>query len=140
MTRTKSSTDSATYRLKLTHLFASDLYTYCSNGLPNNWFCWDGAFNGYFTVMINIILEHVTQTSDMPQHSQLIAIMSIKQGGLGLTHPMQSAIPTAIVTTKQCIQFATEGVWISDEFAPVTLPQSITRLHSNWKTSNLTPF
>ena len=68
----------------------------------------DGAFNGEFTEMINVILEHVTQTGDTPQHSQLISTMSIKQGGLGLPHPMQSAIPTAIVTTKHCIQFATE--------------------------------
>ena len=74
---------------KLTHLFAYDLYTNCSNGLPNNWFCWDGAFNGEFTEMINIIFENITQTSGMPQHSQLIATMSIKQGGLlGLPHPM----------------------------------------------------
>eukprot|EP00956_Cyclotella_meneghiniana_P007142 scaffold9678_cov79-Cyclotella_meneghiniana.AAC.7 len=65
----------------------------------------------------------------MPQHSQLIATMSIKQGGLGLPHPMQSAISTVIVTTKRCIQFATEGVCISDEFAPAILPQSITCLH-----------
>ena len=125
---------------KLTHLFASDLYTNHANGLPNNWFCWDGAFNGEFTEMINTILEHVTQTSDMPLHSQLIATMSIKQGGLGLPHPMQSAIPTAIITTKRCIQFATEGVWISDDFAPVILPPSITSLHSDWKSSNLTCF
>ena len=90
--------------------------------------------------MNNIILEHVTQTGDMPQHSQLIATMSIKQGGLGLPHPMQSAISTVIVTTKRCIQFATEGVCISDEFAPAILPQSITCLHGSWKTSNLTPF
>ena len=51
---------------KLTHLFAYDLYTNCSNGLPNNWFCWDGAFNGEFTEMINIIFENITQTSGMP--------------------------------------------------------------------------
>ena len=76
----------------------------------------------------------------MPNHSQLIATVSVKQGGLRLPHPMQSAIPTAIVTTKRCIQFATEGVWMSDEFAPVTLPQLITSLQSNSETSNLTPF
>eukprot|EP00956_Cyclotella_meneghiniana_P031932 scaffold85671_cov23-Cyclotella_meneghiniana.AAC.1 len=96
---------------KLTHLFTSDVYTNITNGLPNNWYCWEGAFNGEFSTMINTMLEHITQTQDLPLHSQLISMMSINQGGLGLPHPMYSAIPTAVITTKRCIQFATEGVW-----------------------------
>ena len=67
-------------------------------------------------------------------------MMSINQGGLGLPHPMYSAIPTAVITTKRCIQFATEGVWVSDEFDPVQLPPAITHLFRNWKSSDLTSF
>ena len=67
-------------------------------------------------------------------------MMPINQGGLGLPHPMYSAIPTAVFTTKRCIQFATEGVWVSGELDPVQLPLAITHLFKNWITSTLTTF
>ena len=41
----------------------------------------------------------------------------IHSRGLGIFHHIiQSAIPIHIFTTKQCIQFATEDIWVSDEF------------------------
>jgi len=123
---------------KLTHLFASDVYNSPISTLPDKWFVWNGSLNNGFTTMINSFLEHITQTSKLPIHSHLIATISTQQGGLGLQHPLRTAIPSAILSTKRCLQFATEGIWLSNNKPLVNLPPAISSLYSDWETSSLT--
>ena len=64
----------------------------------------------------------------------------IKQGGLGLVDPSSSAIPTFLLSTHKCIQYAKDGVWISKTQPNVPLPPNITDLYKNWKSSSSKTF
>eukprot|EP00956_Cyclotella_meneghiniana_P033210 scaffold94416_cov109-Cyclotella_meneghiniana.AAC.1 len=62
--------------------------------------------------------------------------MAIKQGGLGLQHPRTNAISSYMSTTKRCLQYAHQGVWLGFNKNRPILPDSIRSLYLDWETSN----
>jgi hypothetical protein len=121
---------------KMTHLFAADVLNHKLNDMPRNWFLWESDMADAFSDMIDKVLSAVTRRPSIPAHAHLIAIMSTKAGGLGIPHPRSTAIPTFILNTKRCIQYATDGIWIDQTTPKITLPYYITNLYSNWETSD----
>ena len=51
-------------------------------------------------------------TTLLPTHAQLMANISIKEGGLGIQNPLTNAINTYMTTSKRCLQYAQEGAWL----------------------------
>merc|ERR1739844_157954 len=66
--------------------------------------------------------------------------MSTKQGGLGLVDPRTSAIPTLLLQLRKCIQYSTDGVWVSKTQPNVPLPPNISSLFRHWRSSHARPF
>ena len=124
---------------KMTHLFASDVFAADPTALPAAWHVWTSDMVTSFDAMLNDFLADLTCRDDLPVHAQLIATMSSNLGGLGLQHPRCTAIPAAILTTKRCLEYAREGVWIGAVDTPVRLPHCITHLYENWRSSNAAP-
>ncbi len=122
---------------KMTHLFASDVLNSDLSDLPNNWHLWRSDMATSFGQMTNEFLAELTDctAADIPQHSQLIASMSTNRGGLGLQHPRCTALPMTMLTTKRCIEYATQGVWVGPTADPVPLPKSITQFYESWQSS-----
>ena len=120
---------------KMTHLFAADVLNHKVNELPRNWNLWESDMADEFTKMIDKVIGSVTRRPSIPAHAHLIATMSTKAGGLGIPHPRSTAIPTFIITTKRCIQYATDGIWIDQTTPHILLPYYITNLYTNWETS-----
>ena len=125
---------------KMTHLFAADVLNKPMDMLPNNWHLWDSDMAQSFTSMVDNIISFVTKRDSVPDHALLIASMSTSTGGLGFQHPRSSAIPSFMLTTRRCIQYATDGVWIGHTSTPVTLPSYITSLYSDWESSSTHTF
>ena len=121
---------------KMTHLFAADVLNNKLNDLPRNWYLWESEMADEFSNMIDKVISSVTRRPSIPAHAHLIAIMSTKNGGLGIPHPRSQAIPTFIINTKRCIQYATDGIWIDQTSPKILLPPYITDLYTNWETSN----
>ena len=93
-----------------------------------------------FTAMVENVLAKLTKRESVPSHSLLISSMSTNNGGLGIQHPCSTAIPAFVLSTRRVIQYATNGIWISNTLPPVQLPGSITCLYNEWKTSSATTF
>ena len=125
---------------KMTHLFASDVVNNDMIEMPETWNVWQSDMTDKFTDMIEEMISDITSRQSIPRHSRLIATMSVSSGGLGLQHPIDSAIPTFILQTKRILQYMTQGVWVSDTLPLVPLPPHITSLFTDWKSSNAHTF
>ena len=53
-------------------------------------------------------------------------------GGLGLQHPRFSAASSLVLTTRQCISYATRGIYLPTQSAPTLLPPEYACLYSQW--------
>ena len=125
---------------KLTHLFPSDVLTTDYDNLRDDWMGWESDLSVCFANMIkDMLLTFMTKTH-VPHHAYLISTISTAQSRLGLLHPTTSAVPTFMLTSQKCIQYAVDGVWIGRTHSPVPLPDNITSFYKNWKTSTLTIF
>ena len=125
---------------KMTHLFAADVLTSDFSDLPVSWNLWHSDMADAFTAMVENVLAKLTKRESVPSHSLLISSMSTNNGGLGIQHPCSTAIPAFVLSTRRVIQYATNGIWISNTLPPVQLPGSITCLYNEWKTSSATTF
>ena len=57
-------------------------------------------------------------------------------GGLSLKHPRFGATTSLVLTTSQCISYATRGIYMATQAAPITLPPEYTCLYSDWDSSD----
>ena len=121
---------------KLTHLFAADVINADFQDLPPNWHLWDSDMAAEFTGMIDRVVSNITNRPSVPTHALLIASMSTTRGGLGIPHPRSTSIPTFMLTTRRCLQYATDGIWIGLTDPTIPLPHTITRLYSDWRSSS----
>ena len=101
---------------------------------------WESDLSLRFTNTIKDMLSSLMIKTYIQYHAYLISILSTSQGGLGLLTPTTSAVPTFMLTSRKCIQYAVNGVWIGRTQPPIPLPDNITSFYNNWKTSTLTPF
>lgn len=120
---------------KVTHLFAHDVYNTSPDDLPENLWLWDSNLTNEFSTMTADLLANITNKHDLPAHSQLISNISINEGGLGIQNPRTNAITAYMTTTKRCLQYAHDGVWLGFNKPKPCLPPSIKLLYSNWTTS-----
>ena len=123
---------------KLTHLFSSDVLT--TTERPRHWNTWDSQLCKDFTKMINLVLINTTNSNNSSRYSTQIAAIPTKSGGLGLQHPISTAIPFFMMTTKRNIQHCIEGVWIDNTSSLVTISPAVAKLHTTWKTSTSPTF
>ena len=121
---------------KITHLFSSDVYNTAVEELPNNYYLWDSPLTQDFSQMTENVLTNITNSHTLPLYSQVIANMSIAQGGLGLQSPRANAITAHMTTAKRCLQYIHEGVWLGHNMTRPLLPDSINLLYSDWQTSD----
>ena len=121
---------------KMTHLFGCDVYNSSLDDLPNKYYLWESDLTSQFSDMTNHVLSSITNKNELPTHSHIIANMAIKQGGLGLQHPRTNAISAYMSTTKRCLQYAHQGVWLGFNKNRPILPDSIRCLYLDWETSN----
>ena len=93
---------------KLTHLFAADVAT-AGNDVndvrvyPQNWDCWTSRTTLQFHDMVESFLSSLTRQRELPLSAMLIAKMAVRNGGLGIAHPMSNAIPTFILNMRRCL-------------------------------------
>jgi len=121
---------------KMTHFFGCDAYNSPLDNLPNQYFLWESDLTSQFSNMTNHVLSSITNKNSLPPHSHLITNISIKRGGLGLQHPRTNAISSYMSTTKRCLQYANQGIWLGYNKNRPILPNSIRHLYSDWETSN----
>lgn len=122
---------------KMTHLFDSDVLSSPIEDLPNRYYIWESPMSIEFDAMINDFLCSITNKPQLPDHTNIISTMSTSQGGLGLQHPRSNAIAAFMMTTKRCLQFSQDGVWLGYNNLRVVLNHPITCLYSNWSTTTL---
>eukprot|EP00956_Cyclotella_meneghiniana_P043801 scaffold288090_cov76-Cyclotella_meneghiniana.AAC.3 len=120
----------------MTHLFGCDVHNSPLDDLLNQYYLWESELTSQFSDMTNHVLSSITNKNNLPPHSHIIANMSIKQGGLGLQHPRTNAISSYMSTTKRCLQYAHQGVWLGFNKSRPILPDSIHILYLDWETSN----
>lgn len=125
---------------KVTHLYSADVLSSIPSNLPQNWHLWRSSMVDDFNTMCNNFLCSLTEREDMPAHSQLISHMSTSSGGLGIQHPRCTAIPMFVLTTKRCLDYCFNGVWLDRTAPTVELPTNITDLFTDWRTSERPTF
>eukprot|EP00956_Cyclotella_meneghiniana_P012688 scaffold18030_cov64-Cyclotella_meneghiniana.AAC.2 len=121
---------------KLTHLFGTDVIQTPTELLPNNYFLWNSALTKGFSEMTDSFLQGAIESEPLPPHAELITSMSVKSGGLGLQHPRTCAVAQFMLTTKRCLQYCHDGVWLGYNKPRPTLPPTITSLFVDWKSSD----
>jgi hypothetical protein len=120
---------------KVTHIFAHDVYNTSQSQLPDDFWLWESNLTNQFSIMTANLLANITNKHDLPAHSQLISNKSINKGGLGIQNPCTNAITAYMTTTKHCLQYAHDRVWLGFNKPKPPLPPSIKLLYSNWPTS-----
>ena len=121
---------------KMTHLFSSDVSAADPNDLPQNFYLWGSPMTDQFSEMTNSMLAAITESDDIPSYSQIIANLSLKQGGLGFQHPRANAISAFMTSTKRCLQYSHQGVWLGHNRPRPPLPHSFTTLFNDWENSD----
>ena len=121
---------------KLTHLFGTDVIQTPTESLPQNYFLWNSAMTRGFSEMTNTFLQSAIESEPLPPHAELITSMSVKSGGLGLQHPRTCAVAQFMLTTKRCLQYCHDGVWLGYNKPRPALPPTITNLFADWKTTD----
>lgn len=121
---------------KMTHLFSSDVASSPICDLPTNFYLWESPMTEKFTEMTNSMLSSITECNDIPDYSQIITNLSLRQGGLGLQHPRANAISSFMTSTKRCLQYTHQGVWLGFNKPRPFLPHSITSLFNEWESSD----
>jgi hypothetical protein len=119
---------------KITHLFSSDVFHAPMQSMPSLFYLWESRLCDQFNSMIDNFLSKLTNLDSLPPHAHIIASMSINQGGLGLRNPRGNAITTYMTSSKRCLQYAFEGVWLGRDKPRPILPESITSLYTPWET------
>jgi hypothetical protein len=119
---------------KITHLFSSDVFHAPLESMSNLFYLWESKLCDQFNLMIDNFISKLTNLETLPPHAHIIASMSINQGGLGLQNPRGNAITTYMTSSKRCLQYTFEGVWLGRDKPRPLLPQSITSLYTPWKT------
>jgi hypothetical protein len=119
---------------KITHLFSFDVFHTPLNAMPTLFYLWESTLCNSFTQMVENFIYQLTNVDHLPPHSSLISTLTVNQGGLGLQHPRANAITVYMTSSKRCLQYAFEGVWLGRDKPRPLLPQSITSLYTNWQT------
>jgi hypothetical protein len=65
-----------------------------------------------------------------------MANISINKGGLGVQTPRTNAIISYMTTSKHCLQYACDGVWLGYNKAGPQFPPAIKLLYDDWETSS----
>eukprot|EP00956_Cyclotella_meneghiniana_P005015 scaffold6196_cov69-Cyclotella_meneghiniana.AAC.1 len=120
---------------KLTHLFGTDVINTPTAELPSNYFLWNSNLTKGFSEMTNSFIQSAICSEPLPPHAELITSMSIKAGGLGLQHPLTCAVTQFMLTTKRCLQYCHDGVWLGYNKHRPALPHTITSLFDAWDTT-----
>ena len=117
---------------KITHLFSHDLYNTTMDKLPEQHWLWnsDRRQTDEFSTMTANLLANISNQSSLPIYSQLIANISINKGGIGIQSARTNAITSYMTTTKRCLQYAQQGVWLGLKKPRPILPTPITHLTS----------
>jgi hypothetical protein len=89
-----------------------------------------------FGAMTFSLLAHITNANTLPPHTQLMANISINEGGLGIQTPRTNAITSYMTTSKRCLQYACDGVWLGYNKAQPQFPPAIKLLYDDWETSS----
>jgi hypothetical protein len=120
---------------KVTHLFGHAVYNTHLDDLPTNFWLWESPMTSKFGNMTSDLIAHVTNLKDLPPHAQIMANISIKEGGLGIQNPCTNAITTYMTMTKSCLQYAQEGFWLGfNKNRPQFLP-TVKLLYQDWESS-----
>ncbi|KAL7506944.1 hypothetical protein ACHAXN_009287 [Cyclotella atomus] len=120
---------------KITHLFSHDVYNTELDELPQHHWLWNSELTDQFSSMTADLLANITNQSNLPIYSQLISNISIQEGGLGIQSPRANAITSYMTTTKRCLQYANQGVWLGINKPRPLLPVPITLLYDQWESS-----
>ena len=113
---------------KLTHLFGTDVINTTTDALPSNYFLWNSNMTKGFSDMTNSFLQSAIESEPLSPHAELLTSMSIKAGGLGLQHPRTCAVTQFMLTTKRCLQYCHDGVWLGYNKPRPRFPHTITHL------------
>jgi hypothetical protein len=85
---------------KITHLFSHDVYNTTLDELPDQHWFWNSDLTDKFSTMAADLIANIANQSSLPIYSQLIANISIQEGGLGIQSPRTNAITSHMTTTK----------------------------------------
>ena len=121
---------------KITHLFGCDVYNTDFDDLPNAFYLWNSNLTTQFNDMTSSLIANVVNTTTLPPHAQLMSSISIKQGGLGIQNPRSNAIISFMSTSKRCLQYCNQGVWLGFNRPRPLLPTSIRLLYQDWESSD----
>jgi hypothetical protein len=120
---------------KITHLFLHDVYNTTLDELPDQHWLWNSDLTDKFSTMMANLIANIANQSSLPIYSQLIANISIQEGGFGIQSPRTNAITSYMTTTKRCLQYAQQGVWLGLNKPRPILPTPITLLYQQWESS-----
>jgi hypothetical protein len=120
---------------KITHLFSHDVYNTTLDELPDQHWLWNSDLTDKFSTMTADLIANIANQSSLPIYSQLIANISIQEGGLGIQSPRTNTITSYMTTTKRCLQYAQQGVRLGLNKPRPILPTPITLLYQQWESS-----
>jgi hypothetical protein len=120
---------------KIKYLFLHDVYNTTLDELPDQHWLWNSDLTDKFSTMTANLIANIANQSSLPIYSQLIANISIQEGGLGIQSPRTNAITSYMTTTKRCLQYAHQGAWLGLNKPRPILLTPITLLYQQWKSS-----
>jgi hypothetical protein len=110
----------------------------CPDDLPaDNWQHWSGPFTEKIEDMSDSFIADLLSQHNLPRHSTLITEIGASQGGLGILSPRRRAIPDFILSMVQAHRYATHGIQLNRDLAPVRLHPSLADLYNKDHNPNL---
>jgi hypothetical protein len=103
---------------KVTHLSSPAVYNTPLGELPNNYWLWDSAMTTQFSAITSNLIAHITNTTALPTHAQLMSNILINGGGHAITSYMKNS--------KRCLGF--------NKTRP-QFPLAIKLLYNDWESS-----
>ena len=116
---------------KLPHLLGPEVMHTCPAEFPvDEWKKWSGPFTEKIEDMSDSFIANLLSQHNLPRHSTLISEVGAAQGGLGMLSPRRRAVPDFILSMVQAYRYATHGIHLHRDLAPVRLHPSLADLYS----------
>jgi hypothetical protein len=91
---------------KVTYLFAHDVYNTALDELLDHHGLWNSNLTNKFSTMTADLLANIANQSSLLIYSQLIAIISIQDGGLGIQSPLTNTITSCLAGLQQTTAYS----------------------------------
>ena len=102
---------------------------------PQPWHQWTSPITNAVHNIEKWFIATLLSCPTLEDHSIAIAHLPIGLGGLGILHAPSRVVPDLVLRVARAISFCTQGIRLTTTGPPITLPTSIARLFSSWRTS-----